>query len=101
MAKEPTTPPVKMADEVAERVVAALAPRFEAIDARFDEAAAERQAIRDVLDSQPSEGDFQELDRKVAVVANDAKATRTDVRNLKAEVSRLRADVKGAGIPVR
>ena len=49
----------------------------------------------------PSDDDFQELDRKLAVVANDAKATRTDVRNLKAEVSRLRADVKAAGIPVR
>jgi len=41
------------------------------------------------------------LDRKVAVVANDTKATRTDVRNAKAEISRLRADVKAAGIPVR
>jgi len=75
--------------------------RFEQVDARFDEASAERQAIRDVVDALPSEEDFQELDRKVAVVANDTKATRTDSRNLKAEVSRLRSDVKAAGIPVR
>ncbi|MGI9502119.1 MAG: hypothetical protein ACR2RE_03565 [Geminicoccaceae bacterium] len=71
------------------------------IDAVGDELKGEAQAIRNVVDELPSENDFQELDRKVAVVANDTKATRIDVRNLKAEVSRLRADVKAAGIPVR
>jgi len=71
------------------------------MNARFDDAAAERQAMREVIDTLPSEEDFRELDRNIAVVANDAKATRTDARNLKAEVSRLRADVKAAGLPVR
>lgn len=90
----------------------AVDARFDAVDARFDavetkidtvkdELKGETQAIREVIDTLPSEGDFQELDRKVAVVANDTKATRTDVRNLKAEVSRLRSDVKSAGISVR
>ena len=71
------------------------------MNARFDEASAEREAMRSVIDTLPSEDDFQDLDRKIAVIANDTKATRTDVRNLKAETSRLRADVKAAGIPVR
>ena len=71
------------------------------MNARFDEAAAERQAIRDVVDTLASQEDFEELDRKIAVVATDTKATRTDVRNLKSEVSRLKTAVKDAGIPVR
>lgn len=74
---------------------------FAEVKGDIQELKGETQAIRETLDTLPSEGDFQELDRKVAVVANDTKATRADARNLKAEVSRLRADVKSAGIPVR
>ena len=73
----------------------------EVLSKKADAHSRELQVVREVIDTLPSEDDFQELDRKIAVVANDAKATRTDVRNLKADVSRLRADVKTAGVPVR
>jgi len=66
----------------------------------IDELKGETQAIREVVDTLASQEDFAELDRKIALVANDTKATRTDVRNLKAELSRLKAAVKTAGIPV-
>jgi len=78
--------------------------RFSAMDDKFttlfDELKGETQAIREVVDTLASQEDFAELDRKIALVANDTKATRTDVRNLKAELSRLKAAVKTAGIPV-
>ncbi len=32
MAKSPNTPPIKMAEEVADRVVAALSSRFDTLD---------------------------------------------------------------------
>lgn len=108
MADESTNPPKKMADEVADRVIAALMPqfeaidrRFEAVDKRFDEAAAERQAMREVIDSLASQEDFDALDRKISSVSADTQATRQGMHDVKADVSRLRADVKAAGIPVR
>jgi len=68
MAKEPTKPPVKMADEVAERVVAALAPRFDTLDQEIADLkegqkahAAELQAVRDMLDTDTASID--EIDR--------------------------------------
>jgi len=82
----------------------AMDDRFSAMDDKFttlfDELKGETQAIREVVDTLASQEDFAELDRKIALVANDTKATRTDVRNLKAELSRLKAAVKTAGIPV-
>ena len=88
--------------------------RFEQVDARFDkvdlcldEAQAERaklQAEASIIRTEKlelaSHKDFVELDDKIAVIANDSKATRQDVRSIKSELSRLRADVKKAGIPV-
>lgn len=71
------------------------------MDAGFSDLNGQAQAIREVVDTLASQEDFAELDRKVATVAVDTKATRTDVNNLKAEVSRLKTAVKGAGIPVR
>jgi len=85
------------------------------MNTRFDEAAAERQemrvsieevkgetqAIREVVDTLASQEDFADLDRKISSVSADTQAARQSTRETKAEVSRLRADVKAAGIPVR
>ena len=71
------------------------------MNARFDEAAAERQAIREVVDTLASQEDFADLDRKISSVSADTQAARQATRETKAEVSRLRSDVKAAGIPVR
>lgn len=116
MADESTNPPVKMADEVADRVVAALAPRFDAIDAKIDSVRDELKAdieasttklteeadvIRKELLELASHQDFRELKGEIAEVRNDGRLTRQEVRDTKSEVSRLRADVKAAGIPVR
>ncbi|MGH1482035.1 MAG: hypothetical protein ACRBM6_25455 [Geminicoccales bacterium] len=70
---------------------------FERVDARFDEAAAERRAIRQVIDTLASQEDFASLDRKISSVSADTQAT----QDVKAEVSRLRSDVKAAGLSVR
>lgn len=75
--------------------------RFEQVDKRFDEAGAERQAMRGVIDSLASQDDFDALDRKISSVSADTQATRQGMHDVKAEVSRLRSDVKAAGIPVR
>ena len=68
MAKEPTKPPVKMAEEVAERVVAALSPRFDTLDREIavlkdgqKAHAAELQAVRNMLDTDTASID--EIDR--------------------------------------
>lgn len=68
MAKEPTTPPVKMAEEVAERVVAALKPRFDTLDREIaglkggqKAHASELQAVREMLDTDTASID--EIDR--------------------------------------
>ena len=101
-----------MADEVAERVVAALSPRFDAVDAKLDavrdelkadisDLKGETQAIREVVDTLASQEDFADLDRKISSVSADTQATRQATQEVKAEVSRLRSDVKTAGIPVR
>ena len=92
--------------------------RFEQVDARFDdlrsemnhrfdEAQAERAKLQDEASiirtdmlELASHKDFVGLDDKIAIIANDSKATRQDVRNIKSELSRLKADVKKAGIPV-
>ena len=75
--------------------------RFDKVDLRLDEAAAERQAIRDVVDTLASQEDFADLDRKISSVSADTQATRQATHEVKSEVSRLRSDVKTAGIPVR
>lgn len=75
--------------------------RFKQVDARFGEAAVERQAMRTVIDSLASQEDFAALDRKISAVSADTQATRQATQDVKAEVSRLRGDVKAAGIPVR
>ncbi|MGI9488230.1 MAG: hypothetical protein ACR2RF_20600 [Geminicoccaceae bacterium] len=79
--------------------------RFDSVEGKVDVGFADlngqTQAIREVVDTLASQEDFAELDRKIASVAVDTKATRTDVNNLKAEVSRLKSAVKNAGIPVR
>jgi len=71
------------------------------MNTRFDEAAAERQAMREVIDTLASQEDFADLDRKISSVSADTQATRQATQDVKAEVSRLRADVKAAGVPVR
>ena len=105
-----------MADEVADRVVAALASRFDAIDAKIDSVRDELKAdigasttklteeadvIRKELLELASHQDFRELKGEIAEVRNDGRLTRQEVRDTKSEVSRLRTDVKAAGIPVR
>ena len=79
--------------------------RFDAqdakIDAGFADLNAQTQAIREVVDTLASQEDFADLDRKISSVSADTQAARQATRETKAEVSRLRADVKAAGIPVR
>lgn len=116
MTEKLTTPPVKMADEVAAQVVAALTPNLEAILARIDsvreelktdiEASTtklteEANVIRKELLELASHQDFRELKGELSEVRNDGRLTRQEVRDAKAEISRLRTDVKVAGIPVR
>lgn len=93
MAKQPSNPPVKMAEEVADRVVAALSPRFDALD---DEIAsvkdeililkdgqkahtAELLAVRDMLDTDTAsvdeidrlKGKLERLERRLVKVERD------------------------------
>lgn len=79
--------------------------RFDATDAKIDmvrdELKGETQAIREVVDTLASQEDFAGLDRKISAVSADTQATRQVTQDVKAEVSRLRANVKAAGIPVR
>lgn len=42
---------------------------------RFDEAAVERQSMREVIDSLASQEDFDALDRKISSVSADTQAT--------------------------
>lgn len=78
------------------------------IDASRDELRAdvgdlkgETQVIREVVDTLASQEDFAALDRKISSVSADTQATRQATHDVKAEVSRLRSDVKAAGLPVR
>lgn len=59
------------------------------------------QGIREVVDTLASQDDFDSLDRKISAVSADTQATRQAVHDVKADVSRLRQDVKKAGILVR
>ncbi len=61
----------------------------------------ETQAIREVVDTLASQEDFDSLDRKISAVSADTQATRQAVHDVKADLSRLRGDVKKAGIAVR
>lgn len=60
----------------------------------------ETHAIREVVDTLASQEDFAEVDRKLSAVSADTQATRQAVQQVKSDVSRLRSDVKKAGIPV-
>lgn len=76
MAKEPTNPPVKMAEEVADRVVAALMPRFDALEEGQKAHTAELEAIRNMLDTDTAsideidrlKGKLQRLERRLVKV---------------------------------
>ncbi|MDH3664066.1 MAG: hypothetical protein OEU92_29305 [Alphaproteobacteria bacterium] len=91
------------------RLVSGLKGEIQGVETRLtdkiDDAKAElkgeTQAIREVVDTLASQEDFAGLDRKVSAVSADTQATRQATHEVKAEVSRLRADVKTAGIPVR
>jgi len=84
---------------------ARLSKRFDASDAKIDavrdELKEESQALRQVVDTLSSQEDFASLDRKISSVSADTQATRQATQDVKAEVSRLRSDVKAAGITVR
>lgn len=71
------------------------------IEATRHELKGETQGIREVVDTLASQEDFAQLDRKISAVSADTQATRQATQDVKAEVSRLRADVKSAGIAVR
>lgn len=76
--------------------------RLEAkMDAGFEKLTEEADVIRKGMLELASHEDFRELKAEIAEVRNDGRLTRQEVRDTKAEVSRLRADVKSAGIPVR
>ncbi|MGI9507666.1 MAG: hypothetical protein ACR2RE_31890 [Geminicoccaceae bacterium] len=100
-----------------------MTARFDAQDAKIDSVDAKIDSVKDELKADieasttklteeadvirkellelASHQDFRELKGEIAEVRNDGRLTRQEVRDAKAEVSRLRADVKAAGIPVR
>ena len=91
----------RVINEMRSETNAGLAGLRSEMNTRFNEAAAERQAKREEIDQLASQDDFDSLDRKISAVSADTQATRHAMNNIKAEVSRLRADVKTAGIPGR
>jgi len=76
--------------------------RLEAkMNAGFEKLTEEADVIRKGMLELASHEDFRELRTEIAEVRNDGRLTRQEVRDVKADVSRLRADVKAADISVR
>ena len=66
--------------------------RLDGIDAKLDTAAAERQAIRQTVDSLPTFEQVVTVEHGVASLQSDSKAVRSEVRKLATRMDR-------AGIP--
>ena len=71
MPDDNTTPPAKMADEVADRVASKLAPQLDDLLGLVRELKGETEVLREVVDTLASQDDFASLDRKITSVSAD------------------------------